>query len=105
MTPTDFRNLALDSPGAIESQHMNHPDFRVGGKIFATLSYPDESWGMVNLTPDQQRAFMKKAPDVFKPSSGAWGKRGATHVHLPSANKRMIRSAMNAAWKNVQRKR
>jgi hypothetical protein len=104
MTPTDFRKLALDSPGAIESQHMNHPDFRVGGKIFATLSYPDESSGMVNLTPDQQRLFIKKAPRVFKPCSGAWGERGATHVHLPSATKGMIRAALDAAWKNVHAK-
>ena len=101
MTPGDFRRLALDFPGAIESQHMNHPDFRVEGKIFATLSYPDESWGMVKLTPEQQRAYIKNAPDVFEPCSGVWGERGATHVRLASATKSVIRAALDVALKNV----
>jgi hypothetical protein len=101
MTTNDFRKLALNFSGAIESEHMNHPDFRAGGKIFATLSYPDKSWGMVNLTPSQQASFIRKAPDVFRPCNGAWGKRGSTNVHLPSATKRVVRAALGAAWKNV----
>jgi hypothetical protein len=101
MTSNEFRKLALASPGAIESAHMNHPDFRANGKIFATLSYPDESWGMVKLTPTQQVSFIEQAPDVFKPSNGAWGKGGATNVHLPSATKGTVKPALDAAWKNT----
>ena len=66
---------------------MNHPDFRLGGKIFATLGVPDENWGMVKLTPEQQRTFMEGAPEVFQPCSGAWGRQGATNVHLGAAKK------------------
>ena len=66
--------MALEIPTAVEQSHMNHPDFRVAGKIFASLGVPDENWGMVKLTPEQQRTFIEKAPEVFKPSSGAWGR-------------------------------
>jgi hypothetical protein len=101
MTANEFRKLALASPGAIEAQHMNHPDFRIAGKIFATRGYPDKNSGMVRLTPAQQRSFIKKAPQVFRPCNGVWGERGATNVHLPSATKTVLRPALNAAWKNV----
>jgi hypothetical protein len=84
---------------------MNHPDFRLGGKIFASLGYPDDGHGMVNLTPDRQRAFMKKAPSVFTPCAGMWGKRGATNVHLASARVELVRLALDAAAKNVAAKR
>ena len=70
---------------------MNHPDFRVTGKIFASLGVPNKSWGMVKLTPEQQRALIEKAPEVFKPSSGAWGRRGYTNVHLAAAKTSMVR--------------
>jgi hypothetical protein len=104
MTPNEFRKLALECPGAIESEHMNHPDFRVGGKVFATLGYPSENWGMVKLTPEQQHSLIKMAPDVFWPCSGVWGDRGATNVHLASATKSMARAALEVAWKNVSAK-
>ncbi len=80
---------------------MNHPDFRVTGKIFASLGVPNKSWGMVKLTPEQQRALIEKAPEVFKPSSGAWGRRGYTNVHLAAAKTSMVRGALDAAAKNV----
>ena len=80
---------------------MHHPDFRVFGKIFASLGVPDENWGMVKLTPEQQRAFIEKAPDVFKPCSGAWGREGYTNVYLASAKASMVRVALDAAAKNV----
>ena len=101
MTPDRFRSLALEIPGAIESSHMNHPDFRIDSKIFASLGYPDESFGMVKLTPEQQRSFMKKAPGVFDPCVGAWGRGGATSVHLAAARVEMLRAALEAASKNV----
>jgi hypothetical protein len=101
MTIDQFRKMALKIPGAVERSHMNHPDFRVGGKIFASLSVPDENWGMVKLTPQQQRTFIKKAPKVFKPCSGAWGRQGYTNVYLASAKATIVRTALDAAAKNV----
>jgi len=80
---------------------MNHPDFRVNGKIFASLGYPDEDWGMVKLTPEQQRSFMKKSPGAFKPCNGAWGAGGSTNVHLASIGKRVLSEALKVASKNI----
>lgn len=93
--------MALEIPTAVERSHMNHPDFRVAGKIFASLGVPDESWGTVKLTPEQQRAFIDKAPEVFKPCSGAWGRQGYTNINLASARPNIVRAALAAAAKNV----
>ncbi len=89
MTTNDFRRLALSLPEAIESAHMEHPDFRVSGKIFATLGHPANGWGMVKLTPEQQHYFSKAEPEVFVPVNGTWGRRGATSVNLKAANKKL----------------
>ena len=105
MTPNEFRSVVLSMPEAVESAHMNHPDFRVRGKIFATLGYPDESWGMVKLTPEQQQLFVRAEPDVFAPVKGGWGARGATRVALASAQEVSLRPAVVAAWCNVAPKR
>ena len=80
---------------------MKHPDFRVAGKIFASLGVPDENWGMVKLTPEQQCTFIEKAPEVFRPSSGGWGRQGYTNVYLASAKASVVRAALDAAAKNV----
>src|SRR5438552_14847062 len=101
MTNDEFRTMALKIPAAVERSHMNHPDFRVAGKIFASLGVPDKNWGMVKLTPEQQRTFIKKAPEVFKPCSGAWGRQGYTNVYLPFAKASMVRAALDAAAKHV----
>jgi hypothetical protein len=101
MTPDGFRRLALGMPEASEVGHMGHPDFRVRGKIFATLGYPDESWGMVKLTPEQQEAFVDAEPEVFAPVKGGWGRRGATIVRLRPAKARSVRVALAVAWRNV----
>ena len=101
MTAEAFRKMALALPGAVESAHMNHPDFRVAGKIFASLGYPDEDWGMVKLTPEQQRSFTQKAPAMFHPCRGVWGQRGATNVHLASARKSVLKATLEAAFTNV----
>jgi hypothetical protein len=101
MTIDEFRKLALEIPTAVEQSHMNHPDFRIAGKIFASLSAPDANWGMVKLTPEQQRGFIEKAPEVFKPCSGAWGRAGATNVYLASAKASLVRAALDTAAKNV----
>jgi hypothetical protein len=105
VTPDDFRSLALSLPEAIEAAHMSHPDFRVRGKIFATLSYPDAAWGMVKLTPQQQADFVRTEPHVFQPCHGAWGRRGATHVRLEAANEGSVRQALILAWRNTAPKR
>lgn len=104
MTANDFRKLALALPEAVESAHMGHPDFRVRSRIFATIG-PDESWGMVKLSLDQQRVYMEREPDVFVPIAGGWGRKGATMVHLAPASKSIVRPALIAAWRNVAPKR
>ena len=105
MTAGKFRSLALQIPGAMESAHMGHPDFRIEGKVFATLGCPDESHGMVKFTPEQQRTFLKEAPSVFDPCAGGWGRNGATSVHLRSARVDLVRAALEAASKNITPKR
>jgi hypothetical protein len=101
MTPNQFRELALSFPEAIESAHMRHPDFRVGGKIFATLGYPDEDSAMVKLSADNQKEFVRTSPGVFTPVKGAWGRQGATTVNLPAAKTNAVREALTAAWRNT----
>jgi len=80
---------------------MGHPDFRVGGKIFATVGWPDHDWAMVKLTPDQQAMYVAAAPDIFVPVSGGWGRRGSTNVQLAAADRRAVEGAVAAAWRNV----
>jgi hypothetical protein len=98
MTVHQFRRMALSLPEVEERGHMEHPDFRVRGKIFATLGYPDHGWGMVKLTPEQQRMFMQANPDAFALARGAWGVRGSTLVRLSKADADTVREAMKAAW-------
>jgi hypothetical protein len=104
MTAANFRALALSLPETSEAAHVGHPDFRVGGKIFATLG-PDEDWGMVKLTPSEQILCVGAEPDVFHPASGAWGRRGSTIVVLHKAKELTVRHALLAAWRNVAPKR
>jgi hypothetical protein len=105
VTADEFRDLALGLPEAVEAAHMGHPDFRVRGKIFATLGPPGDERGMVKLTADQQAAFMRLEPDVFRPVKGAWGRRGATHVNLRPAGEDIVWQALVAAWRNTAPKR
>jgi len=105
MTPDDFRAVALTLPEAVESAHMGHPDFRVGGKIFATLGHPDAGWGMVKLTVEQREEFVREDPEVFRPVPGGWGRTGATNVCLAAATAETLRSAFESAWRNVAPKR
>ena len=102
MTPNQFRRLALGMQGAIESEHMSHPDFRANGRIFATLS-ADNKQGMVKLRPDQQQEFMRAAPDTFVPAAGAWGRGGSTMVQLASAEADTVGEAMTLAWQGTAR--
>jgi hypothetical protein len=101
VTPDGFRRLALSLPEAVEVGHMGHPDFRVRGKIFATLGYPDGGWGMLKLTPEQQEALTSGEPLVFAPIKGAWGRGGATNVNLHPARVASVRLGLALAWRNV----
>ena len=105
MKPNEFRELALSFPEVIESAHMHHPDFRVGGRIFATLGYPDEEYATVKLTRVDQKEFVQSNPDVFQPVKGAWGRQGATSIDLPAATIEIVREALAAAWRNTAPKR
>ncbi len=98
VTVDEFRRIALGMKGAIESAHMNHPDFRVNGRIFATL-HGDGQWGMVKLAPDEQQAFIRDAPEAFKPENGAWGLQGCTAVRLAAVDEDTLGEAMTLAWR------
>jgi hypothetical protein len=101
MTAADFRRIALGLPQATEGAHMGHPDFRVRRKIFAAIGWPNENWGMVKLTPEQQREFIYANPAIFVPVSGAWGSRGSTGVRLEAAEEATLRQAITTAWRNI----
>jgi hypothetical protein len=101
LTANDFRRIALSFPEAVQSAHQDHPDFRVGGKVFATLGYPRAGYGMVKLPPKEQVFFIEAEPKAFQPAAGAWGLRGSTVVLLRAANKSSVQKAMLAAWRNT----
>ena len=98
MTVTEFRRLALSLPSATESAHMGHPDFRVAGKIFATLGYPDARFGTIMLSPTDQDLLVREHPKAFAPAAGAWGKTGSTSVTLRTAPRRVVTMALESAW-------
>ena len=99
MNADDFRRIALCLEGAEESSHMGQPDFRVGGRIFATLASAHLGYGNLMLTPEQQQDFVHESPEVFLPVSGGWGRMGATHILLAQANEDVLSGALRVAWK------
>ena len=102
MTEAKFREIALSLPETFEKSHVGHPDFRrKGGKIFATLGYPDERFGVLILTPDQQGELIGRYPQIFEPVTGKWGKGGSTLVFLKAATPNVIESAMKLAWEKA----
>lgn len=101
VTRNEFRRMALDFPATAESAHMSHPDFRVRGKMFATLAHPGKPRGMVKLTPEQQEVFVADDPSTFEAVKGAWGRQGCTSVSLKAAKKTTLRRAILAAWLNT----
>jgi hypothetical protein len=105
MTADGFRRIALSMPGAVEQSHMAHPDFRVGGKIFATLGYPDAEHGMVVLPPEEQGKLVDSHPTVFEPAKGDWGRRGSTCVCLETVDASTLKRAVEIAWRNKAPKR
>jgi hypothetical protein len=102
MNAARFRRIALEMQNAIEGAHMGHPDFRVNGRIFATI-HPDGRQGMVKLTPDQQEEFVRANPETFVPASGAWGRQGCTMVRFASVDETTLGEAMTLAWQNTVR--
>jgi hypothetical protein len=105
MTPAAFTKLALALDGATQGSHGGHPDFRAGGKVFASMGYPDKSWAMVKLTPNQQEMLCAAEPAMFQPVKGGWGLRGATNLKLAAADQRTAKSALAMALKNVTEKK
>jgi len=99
MNADDFRRIALSLEGAEERSHMGAPDFRVGGRIFATLASQSQGYGNLMLTLEQQAAFVEELPEVFVPIAGGWGRMGMTHIRLAAANEDMLEGALRTAWK------
>lgn len=98
MKAADFRRIALSLEGAEEGSHMGAADFRVGGRIFATLASEKQGYGNLMLTPEQQAEFVRELPEVFLPIHGGWGKMGMTHIRLAQANEDVLAGALRAAW-------
>jgi len=99
MDAEDFRRIALSLGGAEESSHMGAPDFRVGGRIFATLASQRQGYGNLMLTPEVQADFVAEAPELFLPIAGGWGRMGATHIRLAAADEDVLAGALRTAWK------
>jgi len=99
MYADDFRRIALSMEGAEEGSHMGAADFRVGGRIFATLASVKQGYGNLMLNPEQQRAFVEELPEVFLPVPGGWGRNGATHVRLAAVTEDVLTGALQTAWK------
>jgi hypothetical protein len=99
MTANDFRRLALLLEGAEEGSHMGAADFRVGGKIFATLASVNQGYGNLMLSVEQQATFVEEQPGLFLPVAGGWGRMGATHIRLAPANEDVLAGALRTAWK------
>lgn len=99
MTAADFRRIALSFEGAEEGSHMGAADFRVGGRIFATLASVKQGYGNLMLTPEQQAEFVGEMPEVFVPIAGGWGRMGMTHIRLAKASKDVLTGALQTAWK------
>jgi hypothetical protein len=99
MKATDFRRIALSLEGAEEGSHMGAADFRVGGRIFATLASEKQGYGNLMLTPELQADFVGELPEVFLPIPGGWGKMGSTHIRLAKASKEVLEGALRTAWK------
>jgi hypothetical protein len=101
VTPAGFRRMALRLGDVVESAHHSHPDFRVAGRIFPTLGYPDRHWEMVVLTPELQAARVRKRPDAFTPAKGKWGEQGSTLVRLKAVDEESLGEALTLAWQQA----
>jgi hypothetical protein len=105
MTATDFRHIALSMPEAVEGSHFGSADFRVGGKIFATLALEKQGYGVLLLTPEQQAGMVEDEPKLFSPVPGGWGRTGSTRVHLAQVPPDILEAALRMAWRRKAPKR
>ncbi|MBZ5578798.1 MAG: MmcQ/YjbR family DNA-binding protein [Acidobacteriia bacterium] len=105
MTAAQFRRIALSLPEAVEGAHFGNADFRVGGKIFATLGLVKEGYGVLLLTPEQQAGMVEDAPEIFSPVPGGWGRKGSTRVRLTAVTADILEGALRTAWRNKVPKR
>jgi hypothetical protein len=105
MTPRNFQRIALSLPEAVESQHFGNADFRVDGKIFATLGLAKEGFGVLLLTPEQQAGMIEDAPKIFSPVPGGWGRKGSTRVLLTKVPRDILEAALRTAWRRKAPKR
>lgn len=101
MTPAAFAKLALALDGATPGTHGGHPDFRAGGKVFASMGFMGPDSATVKLTPEQQEMLVAAEPAIFTRVTGKWGHRGYTMIHLPAVDARTMRSALAMAWRNA----
>jgi hypothetical protein len=99
MKAAEFRRLALSFPDAVEGAHMGHADFRVAGRIFATLGHPNDRFAAVMLSPQDQDLIIRDHPKIFAPVAGKWGASGSTNVALGKASARAVMAALEAAWR------
>jgi len=104
MSASRFRRVALALPGAVEGAHHGKADFRLGKRIFATLGYPDEAWGTLILSPEQQTMLVDAEPEIFRPVPGGWGKQGSTNVRLAKADAKTLKIALGMAHQNLAQK-
>ena len=105
MTPKTFRRIALSLPEATEGSHFSNADFRIAGKIFATLALEHQGYGVLLLTPDQQAGMIQDAPEIFSPVPGGWGEKGATRVTLAKVPADILKAALRVAWSRKAPKR
>ena len=105
MRVSDFRRIALSLPEAVEGAHFGNADFRVGGKIFATLALANEGYGVLLLTPEQQEGMVADEPKIFSPVPNTWGKQGATRLHLAKVSPDILKAALQTAWRRRAPKR
>ena len=99
MSSADFKRIALGFEGAEEGSHMGAVDFRVGGRIFATLASQAQGYGNLSLTSEEQAVFCQELPDVFVPITGGWGRMGMTHIVLAKASEDVLHGALQTAWR------
>jgi hypothetical protein len=102
MTPAQFKKIALRIEGATEGSHQGHTDFRANRRVFATLGYPNDSWGMIKLSPTDQALYLDRHPEAFERATGAWGAKGSTLVNLEAADPKVVAAAMKFACERTR---
>jgi hypothetical protein len=105
VTGKQLATLALALPGTHEEPHFERTSFRVGKKIFATLT-ADASEAMVRVAPPEKLdALLEGFPDVFF-SYGKWTTgNGALGVRLEKVKPALMKELVAASWRHVAPKK